>query len=522
MCKVSVITPVYKVEKYLGKCIDSILNQSFKDFELIIVDDGSPDSCGKIADEYEKIDSRVKVIHKENGGAPSARNAGIEIAKGEYFYFPDSDDWLDPEYLQELVVLAEKTHAELVISGFTMEYYEQGNLGMNVFSYLALAVALLTVPRLFEDRTLYIIISATIFLTSVGMEWLYKALEQYTYITIRSIIFKFIALVAMFLFVHEKSDYVIYGGISIFASSASNVFNFINIHKYIDLKPLPKYNVKRHIKLVFIFFAMSCAITVYTNLDTVMLGFMSSNTDVGYYNAAVKIKHILVSLVTSLGTVLLPRSTYYIEKGQINEFKRISNKALNFVALVATPMTIYFILFAKQGIYFLSGNAYDGAILPMQIIMPTLILIGITNIFGTQMLVPLGKEKIVFYSEVSGAIVDILINAALIPLFASAGAAFGTLLAEFVVLLVQFHGIKEYVKGFFKKIHSYKIMIAIMIASIISIWINRLSIGSFLILVISATIFFGTYFLILLFWKDALVVEIWNGVLDKCKKIVRK
>ena len=192
------------------------------------------------------------------------------------------------------------------------------------------------------------------------MEWLYKALEQYTYITIRSIIFKFIALVAMFLFVHEKSDYVIYGGISIFASSASNVFNFINIHKYIDLKPLPKYNVKRHIKLVFIFFAMSCAITVYTNLDTVMLGFMSSNTDVGYYNAAVKIKHILVSLVTSLGTVLLPRSTYYIEKGQINEFKRISNKALNFVALVATPMTIYFILFAKQGIYFLSGNAYDG------------------------------------------------------------------------------------------------------------------------------------------------------------------
>ena len=138
------------------------------------------------------------------------------------------------------------------------------------------------------------------------------------------------------------------------------------------------------------------------------------------------------------------------------------------------------------------------------------------------MLVPLGKEKIVFYSEVSGAIVDILINAALIPLFASAGAAFGTLLAESVVLLVQFHGIKEYVKGFFKKIHSYKIMIAIMIASIISIWINRLSIGSFLILVISATIFFGTYFLILLFWKDALVVEIWNGVLDKCKKIVRK
>lgn len=396
------------------------------------------------------------------------------------------------------------------------------NLFMNVISYIALAVVLFTVPRLFEDRSLYIIISSTILLTSIGMEWLYKALEQYTYITIRSIIFKFIALLAMFVCVHKRSDYIIYGGISIFASSASNILNFINIHKYIGLKPVGNYNIRRHIKPVFIFFAMSCAITIYTNLDTVMLGFMSTNTDVGYYNAAVKIKHILVSLVTSLGTVLLPRSTYYIEKGKIDEFKRISIKALNFVSLVATPMTIYFILFARQGIYFLSGKAYDGAILPMQIIMPTLVLIGITNIFGTQMLVPLGKEKIVFYSEVSGAIVDVLINAALIPMFASAGAAFGTLIAEFVVLLVQFNGIKDYVRGFIKKIHSHKIIIAITIASVISIWTNRLDISNFLILVISAMIYFGIYFLILLLWREPLITEIWNGVLDKCKKIFLK
>lgn len=126
MCKISVITPVYKVEKYLNKCIDSILNQTFADFELIIVDDGSPDSCGNIADEYEKKDKRVKVIHKENGGAPSARNAGIKIAKGDYFYFPDSDDWLESDYLETLYALAEKTHAQLVISGYTMEYYEGG------------------------------------------------------------------------------------------------------------------------------------------------------------------------------------------------------------------------------------------------------------------------------------------------------------------------------------------------------------------------------------------------------------
>ena len=124
MCKISVITPVYKVENYLEKCIDSILNQTFKDFELFIVDDGSPDSCGKIADEYAKKDKRVKVIHKENGGAPSARNAGIAQASGEYFYFPDSDDWIEQTYLQELYDVAKKTNAQLVVSGYTMEYYE--------------------------------------------------------------------------------------------------------------------------------------------------------------------------------------------------------------------------------------------------------------------------------------------------------------------------------------------------------------------------------------------------------------
>ena len=125
MCTVSIITPVYNVEKYLSKCIKSILKQKFKDFELIIVDDGATDSSGEIADSF-LTDSRVQVIHKENGGAPSARNAGIEIARGKYLYFPDSDDWLEENYLQDLVDEADKTGAELVISGFTMEYYEDG------------------------------------------------------------------------------------------------------------------------------------------------------------------------------------------------------------------------------------------------------------------------------------------------------------------------------------------------------------------------------------------------------------
>ena len=95
--KVSIIVPVYKVEKYLRKCIDSIINQTLKDIEIILVDDGSPDNCGKICDEYAAKDTRIKVIHKENGGLSSARNAGMEVAEGEYIGFVDSDDWIESD-----------------------------------------------------------------------------------------------------------------------------------------------------------------------------------------------------------------------------------------------------------------------------------------------------------------------------------------------------------------------------------------------------------------------------------------
>ena len=159
------------------------------------------------------------------------------------------------------------------------------NIIMSIIAYFVFILALCNVQRLNDEKTLFIIVSLTIFFNAIGMEWLYKALEQYTYITIRSVIFKFIALIAMFLLIKQQSDYIVYGAISIFASSASNIFNFINVHKYIDLHPCGNYNLKKHLKAVAVFFAMSCATTIYTHLDTVMLGFMKTDADVGYYNA---------------------------------------------------------------------------------------------------------------------------------------------------------------------------------------------------------------------------------------------
>ena len=106
MPQISVIVPVYKVEPYLRRCVDSILAQTFTDFELILVDDGSPDNSGAICDEYAQKDARVHVIHQENGGLSAARNAGIDWvfahSDSQWLTFVDSDDWVHPEYLERL------------------------------------------------------------------------------------------------------------------------------------------------------------------------------------------------------------------------------------------------------------------------------------------------------------------------------------------------------------------------------------------------------------------------------------
>ncbi len=394
------------------------------------------------------------------------------------------------------------------------------NLITSAISYAVFFLAILFVPRLREDRLLYIIVSVTILFKCIGMEWLYKGLERYVYITIRSIAFKLIAFAALFLLVHSKEDYVIYGAISVFAASASGILNFINARKIISFTPIHGLNYRQHLSAVGVFFAMACATTVYTHLDTLMLGFITTNTDVGYYNAAVRVKTILVSIVTSLGAVLLPRASYYLEHGEEEAFRRITRKALNFIAIAATPLAVYFMLYAREGIGFLSGSAYEGAVLPMQIIMPTLFLIGMTNIMGIQILVPLGEEKVVLKSEIAGAVTDFVLNMILIPKFHSAGAAVGTLVAELVVLIWQYAALRGRLRDAIREIKWGSILGAILAGAAVSVWMKWVVRPEnewmcLLVLFVTAILFFGCYALILTLRKEPLVLEMEDTALRK-------
>ena len=187
---------------------------------------------------------------------------------------------------------------------------------------LVLFVTVLSIEKLYLEKELYLILSSTLIFNVLGVEWLYKGLEKYSYITIRSIIFKFISVILMFLFVQSSDDYVVYGAITVVAAVGSNLLNFINLRTMLSGKINEKLDIKQHVRPTLTFFLLTVSSTIYLNVDTTMLGFVKGDEAVGYYSAAVKIKQILVSVVTSLGAVLLPRLSYHHEQGNTGEFER--------------------------------------------------------------------------------------------------------------------------------------------------------------------------------------------------------
>lgn len=390
------------------------------------------------------------------------------------------------------------------------------NLVMTVIALIALAVTVLMVDQFYQYKELYLILSTSLVFNMLGVDWLYRALEQYSYITIRSIVFKFLSVLLLLLFVKSKEDYITYGAITVFAGVGSNVMNLINLRKLISLKPAKDLQMSQHLRPILTFFMLTVSTTIYLNVDTTFLGFIKGEEAVGYYAAAVKVKQILVSVVTSLGAVLLPRLSFYHEQGLVEEFERLTRKAFNFVFVLALPLVIYFTLLAKQSILFLSGEDFLPAVLPMQLIMPTVLCIGLSNLMGIQILVPTNREKLVVLSTIIGAIVDLLINLVVIPKFGASGAAFAGSVAEFTVAFVQLYILKDLVFPILRKLQFTKMFAAIFAASLLTIaLLSVTSQGLFISLVLTSLVFFGTYGLILLALKEPFVTQFLQSIRSK-------
>ena len=388
------------------------------------------------------------------------------------------------------------------------------NLIMSFISLAAYIVCIYNVPRFSGDKRLCIIAGSAIIFNCLGMEWLYKGLEEYSYITVRSLLFKLISLVFIFAAVKVPGDYRLYCAATVISNYGSYILNFFRTGKITGGLSFKGLEIKKHIKPVLVFFSMSVATGIYLSLDTAMLGFMKGDAETGIYSAAVKIKLVLTAFVTSLGAVLFPRSAYLVKKGEYKKFADLSRRAMGMVVTAALPMAVFFMLFADEGIALLSGAEYADAVLPMRIIMPTLVLIGMSNITGIQFFMSLSMEKKVLISEIVGAFTDIVLNVILIPKFGASGAAAGTLAAEIMVLLVQFFEIgrlsEDMRPSFWGELKPVLFLIALFIASFSSLWVKVSNHGCLFKLLISAALFFGVYLAVLLAGGDKNLSEFYE------------
>lgn len=388
---------------------------------------------------------------------------------------------------------------------------------------VALIISIVFVPKFNANSQLLIIYSFTMLLNVVGLNWFYSAIEEYKYITKRSIIFKLISLIMMFIFVHNPSDGYIYAIITVLATVGSNILNIIHSRKFIFFKRYNNYNLKPHLKPTLAMFGTYLAVNVYSNLDNVMLGFISGDFEVGIYTAAVKIRLVLTNLITSLGNVLMPRLSYYIEKGEHDNFKKVLIKSYSYIIMIAIPMMVFFCVESKESILLLSGDKYVKAIIPMIILMPIMVISSLSNITGMQILIPNNQENKFMKSVMFGAGVNLILNSILMPRYGAIGAAVSTLIAECGQFTMQINYTRKYVKDIFSLKQLGKVVLATIISAIALIiskhymnvsFINT-ELRSLIVLIIGGIVFFAIYSFILIIVKFDMILDLKNSIFNK-------
>lgn len=388
----------------------------------------------------------------------------------------------------------------------------QINLLSTLIAYTLFIILYNFVPRINKESLLFLVTSFNIIFTTIGIEWFYQGIEKYEFITKRVLIVRIISIILMFLLVKTKEDYIVSAIISVLGNVGANIFNFIYAKKYIKYKLFKKYNLKKHIKPILIIFGMSVAISIYINLDSVMLGFLKGDEAVGYYTASIKLNKMVLSIITSLGVVLIPRLSYYIAEGLEREYKTIVKKAFNFIVFISLPSMLGLIILSKNIIILFSGENFYPAITTMKIITPIIFFISLTNFIGIQILYPLNKEKIVFYSVIIGAITNFSLNLLLIPKYSQNGAAISTVIAEFSVLVVQIMLGKKYLKVKLIDSTKLKYLFASIIMGLMVYLTNNLFGNIIVNLFVSIFLGSSVYLLILLILKEELVLEMLKKV----------
>lgn len=314
-------------------------------------------------------------------------------------------------------------------------------ISMELFFTLFISViyilSVLLIDQLNENALLFFVAGISLYITPFKIEWFFSGREEFGYITFRSLAIKTISVVLLFVVVKNKGDLVNYICLNLFATIANEVWNYVKLFKLGICPCFTTVGCRRHFKPVLTLFASSIAISIYVMLDTLMLGFLSTYQEVGYYNSAMHLVKVLLPIATALSTVAMPKVSIYCKANEMDKINELMNKSLGIVSFLAFPLMMGVILVAPVFVPLFFGDQFYGAILPMQIGSGAIVAIGLNNLNGMQILTGLSKDRQFLISVTIGAIINFIFNLILIPRYGASGAAFSSVFAESVILVVN-------------------------------------------------------------------------------------
>ena len=313
---------------------------------------------------------------------------------------------------------------------------------LSVLSAVALLFLTILVPKLRGDWLLFLIYGSQIFLQAFGIEWLFKGLEQFRFLVICQFIVKLVSFIGMLLLVRSSGQLILYAVLSVIAGYGSCLICFFKARKYVHLSFRFLIN-KQHLRPLFLFFVMSCAISIYGSLDLTMLGFMKTDIETGLYSVASKGKSVLTILGGIVWMSVLPQATSLWKAGKRKNFESLAGKSLVIVSTIQFAVMVVCMVFAPWIVVIIGGNAFEGATTAFRILLLSLVPIGMSNILGGQVLIPAGRERSLLRAEIAGALANFIANLLVIPRFSIEGAAATTVLSEIVVTIWCFWAAKR-------------------------------------------------------------------------------
>jgi len=361
----------------------------------------------------------------------------------------------------------------------------------------------------FIDETIIKYVSFVHIAGLIGMlNWFFQGIENYRFITVINAVLKLVTLVLVFALVTYPEDYWMYYTILVVSTVLGAVVSVAYSLSFVNLR-FKNLALKRHIKPISILFGTQLAIGIYINLDIIFLKYFSSDEQVGLYTPASKLVKLCLLFVTSLGTVLIPKIAMFIKEGKIEESKNIISKSIQFVLLLSLPIMVVLGMLSSEIIELFAGTAFAFSAVLMRLLVPLIFLIGMSTVFGLQILVPFHKEKKLLIAVTIGAVISVVLNVVLIPKFASKGAAYAILITELAITLFTFY----YAKKTISFTYPYKKALHYLLLSVLLIpialffkeffrgitYVLSVSISSFLFyifgLILIKDTFFNTYFL---------------------------